>query len=97
MFVTAGVIYVGGAVGMEAIEGLIWKSSDGEGTFGLLAFTKLIEETAEMAGVVLLNYTLLPYISEQQGKISLLVSKRPNLSTTLDLSSMQHPPVEDFE
>lgn len=52
----SGVIYVGGAVGVELVESVLWSRGVGP---SLLAISRLVEESAELAGVVLLIYTLL--------------------------------------
>jgi hypothetical protein len=61
LFVTAGVIYLSGALGMEALDGA-YASSQGSDTLGYMLLTDL-EEVLEMAGLLMLVYALLSYLS----------------------------------
>ena len=67
LFLTAGVLYIGGAVGLELISGN-HASMHGEKN---LAFHLIImiEELLEMAGCLVLISALLRYIKEQIGEI----------------------------
>lgn len=58
LFVTSGVLYVGGALGMELIQG--WHDSL-YGVDGVTALITTVEEVLEMAGVVIFIYALLWY------------------------------------
>ena len=64
-FVLAGAVYLGGAIGVETFEGFIAKSMGDSANFGILAISRLIEETAEMAGVLLFIRALLIYAAER--------------------------------
>jgi hypothetical protein len=59
-FVLAGAIYIGGALGMEMIDGL-YASLYGEKNL-TYAFLTTIEETLEMLGIVVFLHTLLTYL-----------------------------------
>ena len=60
LFVSAGCIYVGGAVGMEMLSGRYFAAHRMQDqTYVVLA---TIEELLEMSGVILFIYTLLAYI-----------------------------------
>ncbi len=75
LFVAAGGLYVTGALGMEMIGGMVDQSV---GTTGILylAVTTL-EETCEMAGVVLFIYALLHYLSTALHEPRLQISRHP--------------------
>lgn len=60
LFLAAGTLYVGGAVGVEILEAYL--VSQGASPVGLL-LSKAVEETAELSGVVLLIYAVLSYLS----------------------------------
>lgn len=61
LFLGAGVLYVGGAVGIEILEA----SMVGSGTSAVvLHLSKAVEEAAEMAGVAVFIYSLLLYVQE---------------------------------
>lgn len=64
LFILAGVIYVGGALVVEAISANRWYLDGGQ-TFEYLAIAT-VEEVAEMLGAVVLIYTLLAYIVQMQ-------------------------------
>lgn len=63
LFVLAGVIFVGGSIGVEMMEAYI-QSYQIEG--GAMFLSMLIEESCEMLGVVLFIYALLSYIAEHR-------------------------------
>ncbi len=64
LMVIAGAIYVGGALGMEFVEGALDQS------IGALSMTEVImrdlEEWGEMGGILLFNYTLLSYLKNYE-------------------------------
>jgi hypothetical protein len=62
LFVTAGALFVSGAVGGELIESVV-ASGGGLNTAGY-ALLVLLEETLEMSGVVVLIYALISYAGE---------------------------------
>ena len=61
LFFTAGFLYVGGALGMEVIDGL-YAISYGRSSLGYLLLTQ-VEEVLEMLGVAVFFFALLSYIS----------------------------------
>ena len=61
LFVTAGVLYLMGVLGMEALDGA-YASSQGSDTLGYMLLTDL-EEVLEMAGQLVLVYALLSFLS----------------------------------
>lgn len=74
LFLLSGAVFVGGAIGMEMIGGLEFER------FGVAnlayAMTTTVEETLEMAGVVLFIYALLDYIQIAFGRLSLRIGPR---------------------
>ena len=66
-FLVAGVVYVGGAVGIELIEGrFVETHGDRNLTFGTIS---TIEETMEMVGVILFIRALLVHLAETVGEL----------------------------
>ncbi len=66
-FVIAGVLFLGGAVGFELISGDYWEARGKEDLgYGLIA---TVEESLEMAGVIVFIYGLLTYMAETYGEI----------------------------
>lgn len=74
LFLLAGAIFVGGAIGVEAVSGK-HASLHGERnlTYHLII---TVEELLEMAGVVIFIYALLDYISRQFAKLGFHVASR---------------------
>jgi len=74
LFVLAGAIFVGGAIGVEAISGK-QASLHGEqnSTYNLII---TVEELFEMAGVIVFIYALLDYISRQFTKLAFQFTSR---------------------
>jgi hypothetical protein len=70
---TAGTIYVGGALGMELIEGYYASLHGGQGNmpFAILA---TIEEACEMTGILVFMYALLLYISTYIQEVKIYLS-----------------------
>jgi hypothetical protein len=60
-FFTAAAVFVGGAIGVEVLEGYYSASHDGEGNFQFSMFAT-VEEGLEMAGVIVLINALLNYV-----------------------------------
>ncbi len=61
LFLLAGVIYIGGAIGVEMVGSNLWYV--GDGTSLVYSTIGTIEEFLEMLGAVTLIYTLLTYIA----------------------------------
>ena len=74
LFVFAGTVFLGGAMGAEMIEAYLI-SHDIRGY--ILQANRLIEETCEMVGILIFIYALLKYIYDQ--RIVLYVSIDPEL------------------
>jgi hypothetical protein len=70
LFVIAGLLYVGGAVGIEMFGAKV-ASQGGMGTM-FYAVLVAVEEGLEMFGIVLFSYALLSYIGQQDMAVSLL-------------------------
>lgn len=74
LFLLAGSIFVGGAIGVEAVSG---KHASLQGEQNLTYHLIItVEELLEMAGVVLFIYALLDYISRQFIKLGFHVTSR---------------------
>ena len=74
LFLLAGFIFVGGAIGVEAVSG---KHASLQGEQNLTYHLIItVEELLEMAGVVLFIYALLDYISRQFTKLGFHVTSR---------------------
>jgi hypothetical protein len=65
-FLLAAILYVGGALGMELIEGTYNKSHSVDWVFKAM-FT--IEETLEMAGIILFIWALLHYLARDYQEV----------------------------
>jgi hypothetical protein len=63
IFAVAGALYLGGAVGMEIAAG----GAAGGTKAGLLLGT--LEETLEMAGLILFGYALLRFLARPDGRV----------------------------
>jgi hypothetical protein len=79
MFVIAGAVFIGGAVGWEVIGGLVELSGPAStpGRMGTLMVCAALEETMEMAGVVLFIDALLGYCGRRG--FSLQVAMAPGV------------------
>ncbi len=74
--IAAAALYLGGAVGIELIEGW-WREGHGYRTLGFHLLVT-IEESMEMAGAILLIHTLLRHLGRQYGDIQLHVETAAN-------------------
>ncbi|MDJ0976479.1 MAG: hypothetical protein QNJ98_18615 [Planctomycetota bacterium] len=72
-FVLAGVLFVGGAIGLELVEGIMM-ANDGGPSLGL-SMAVNVEETLEMLGVVLLIHTVLCYLAEQGQGVAMVFAR----------------------
>jgi len=74
LFAAAGILYVGGAIGMEMVGSKIysvygWKSLQFE-------LEVMVEETMEMTGVAVFVYAILCYLGERVGTIEINLQPR---------------------
>jgi hypothetical protein len=73
-FIMAGILYVGGALGMDFIEGRYAEFfGDQNMTMALLA---TVEESCEMMGVILFSYALMSYLSSHTKGIAFQIGSR---------------------
>lgn len=73
-FLGAGAIYLGGAIGMEMLGGRHAESHGFENlTYQLLTH---LEESMEMAGMIVFIYALLRYLAEQCPTVEFLIAER---------------------
>ena len=78
LFIIAASLYVGGAIGMEMIGGLVLGNSSHLDSYQnniLYILSISLEEILEMLGVILLIYSLLKYISSLLEKITINIGK----------------------
>ena len=77
-FLSAGAIYVGGAVGVESLEGRYAEHHGYENwTYAIMVH---FEEFGEMLGILIFLYALLTYLKSQVGSIELSFSDSPRSS-----------------
>jgi hypothetical protein len=74
-FIIAGAVYVGGALGMESFNGYYEKRFGYDWTFENLT---LLEETMEMAGVIVLIGALLKHLERQVPQVLMRVGDAPS-------------------
>jgi hypothetical protein len=72
-FIIAGVIYVGGVLGIELIEGLYDETHGDRNLVSELIAT--VQETLEMGGVIVFIHALLAYLGSQFGELRLRFSR----------------------
>jgi len=75
LFILAASLFVGGAIGMEMIAGIVVERH-GVASIGHLV-VQTIEETCEMVGVVVFIYALLSYVEKQWGGFQLTFLSSP--------------------
>ena len=76
-FAAAATTYLIGAVGFEMLGGARYSGEEGDLVYGLL-YT--IEESLEMAGLILFLYALLALLAELDPAVSLQIENRPQAS-----------------
>ena len=72
LFIVAGLIYVGGALGMEILESF-YVENHGWDNIAVIAMIT-IEDTMEMSGIALFLYALLSYISDHLNDLHIRVT-----------------------
>jgi hypothetical protein len=94
LFILAALLLVGGALGMEMVEGP-YAAVHGVRNLGMTVFST-IEESLEMAGVVVFNYALLTYIEAHCADVHFQIgtASRPSMAVA---SSYGHRPVPGGE
>ena len=68
LFLIAGAVYVGGAVGMEAIGSNIFVTNWGKKTMAYRLWATL-EESFEMLGLIIFFYALLNYVAQNMPEV----------------------------
>jgi hypothetical protein len=76
LMVIAGMIYVGGAVGFEMLEGYLDEKLGAQSMTEV--FVRAGEELLEMGGILLFNFTLLTYLKEQIGPLLVALGRSPS-------------------
>jgi len=75
LFVTAGALFVGGAIGGDIVSGYVADVFDSKSFMFLAADT--LEEVCEMAGILVFNYALLAYMAARWGEIRVRLTRGP--------------------
>ena len=75
LFLLAGAVYVGGAVGMESIGSNIFASNPWNKTMAYRLWATL-EESFEMVGLIIFFYALLNYVAQNMPEIVFFVKER---------------------
>lgn len=73
--IIAGIIYVGGALGMEMVEGYYY-TSHGETIDFVYVMLGTIEELLEMAGVLLFVYALMHHLEHAHGSVCVRIGAK---------------------
>ncbi len=96
LFLLAATLYLGGALGMELVAGRFNEYhglADTKGSLGTLhlAYSMLatIEESLEMAGVILFNWSLLSYIGENYGEVRFKITDAGSYESSAALRSKE--------
>lgn len=79
LFLIAGAVYVGGAVGMESIGSNIFVSNPGRKTMAYHLWATL-EESFEIFGLIIFFYALLNYVAQNMSEIVFSVKERGSSS-----------------
>jgi len=82
LFIIAGTVFVGGAVGMEAIGSNIFSTNYGKTMAYSLWAT--LEESCEMVGLIIFFYALLSYVAQHMPKIVVFVKESESRSVLED-------------
>ncbi len=75
LFILAGLLYVGGALFVEAVSANLWYLN--EGTSLLFSAIGTLEELCEMLGLVVLVYALLTYMQDNIGGFRVVITPGP--------------------
>ena len=89
MLFVAAAIYLGGAIGVELVEGW-WREGHGHRNVMYHAMVSL-EEGLEMIGVIILIHTLLDFISTQYGQVSITVLSPRHATAGADDPAKESP------
>ncbi|MGB3212068.1 MAG: hypothetical protein WBB19_15295 [Desulforhopalus sp.] len=63
LFIVSGTVFVAGAIGIEALSGMYYERYGHKNLIYSLLYT--CEESFEMIGVIIFNYSLLAYVADQ--------------------------------
>jgi hypothetical protein len=70
LFIVAGAVYVGGAVGMELVEGYVVEDYHGTENLAFIV-ASTVEEGLEMVGIVIFIRALMGYLGDTTGTVEL--------------------------
>lgn len=76
LFFISGIIYVGGVLGMELIDGFYYSINGGNLIYALLT---MLEEMLEMLGIAFFIYSLLTYIRLYAKEVTINISVEDNI------------------
>lgn len=82
LFLGAGIIFVSGAMGIEAISAREADLNDTDTLLYTVLYT--VEELFEMVGIVIFSYALLRYIEDQGAPVQFHVNSNPNSPSGLE-------------
>lgn len=71
-FLLAGVVFIGGAIGLESLSMIIYRLTDGTSLLYLLAAN--LEEFSEIAGILIFLYAISDYIQHEIGGVTLNIN-----------------------
>jgi hypothetical protein len=77
MFVISGIVYVGGALGLEAVNDVL-RARGAQFPSWPTVLTQTLEETLELAGVALFITTLVGYLEKVGASVTLAFVAAPN-------------------
>jgi hypothetical protein len=81
MFILAGTVYVGGALGMDMLNGRYYElHGDQNLTYQMMT---VLEESMEMTGILIFIHGLMSYLLEQVGPVSLQIGKKEIASESI--------------
>ncbi len=72
LFIVAGSVYLSGAIGMEVIGGYISQEYGMDSLYYTMQYT--IEESLEMLGIIIFNYSILDYLVGRFGSMVIIVT-----------------------
>jgi hypothetical protein len=88
LFILAGVIYIGGAMGIEAVSANHYSLGGGV-SFSYLAIAT-VEELCEMLGIVVFIYALLSYTAEKQYSFAFIPTWDNTVDTSVTTANVSH-------
>jgi len=91
LFVAAGTLYVGGAVGLEMLGAHLFLAGEPAQDLAPYMLAMTLEESFEMAGILLFNHALLEYLRQCCPAVSLELTRLPMRSPVAPLWPTRRP------